>query len=483
MEKIKRINRNLVFALQVLLLFLLVFEGQWEAPRWLQAGGRLHPLLLHLPIGLLLLLGVLPLLRKEVEAEALHRMSSLVLHLGALSAALTALAGLWLAQEAGYSSDLVTRHKWLGAGVSFGTYLLLLWHEQRPQQQRLFYGALLLNLGLLTVAGHLGASLTHGEDFVLAPLRDKAADPVISDSSTVFEAAIRPVLEAKCFACHNERKTKGGLLMSTEGGLLAGGEHGAIWVPGDLANSHLVQRINLPLEEEEHMPPEGKAQLTSAEISLLEAWIAAGADRTQTLSELPPETELATLVEQQLGEGKAETISYAFASADPELIRELNTPFRTLRPVAMGSPALQAEIFVRNYYEPRFLKALEAVKAQLVSLNLTNLPITDADLKLIGQFAQLEKLILNGTDITGETLGELASCQNLRSLALSNTAVAPEALQALQALPELEALYLWNTAVDSVALAELQRQLAGVNFYTGYVPEAEIGRASCRERV
>ncbi|RMG66752.1 MAG: peptidylprolyl isomerase [Bacteroidetes bacterium] len=468
METLKRINRNLVFALQVLLLFLLLFEGRWEAPLWMQAAGRMHPLLLHLPIGLLVLMGTLPLLRREVSRESLDRFGGLVLHVAALTAVVTALAGLWLAQEEGYISELVTQHKWLGVAVSLGIYLLMLWQERKPRRWGLFYGAIVLNLGLLTAAGHLGASLTHGEDFVLAPLREAEPEPVTTDA-TVFAAAIRPVLEAKCFSCHNERKTKGALLMSTKAGLLAGGEHGPLWVAGDPAESQLMQRVSLPLEAKEHMPPEGKPQLTEAEVSLLQAWIQAGADLDQRLADLAPDSELGLLVTAQVGTRAPET--YSFVPAEPSLIQELNTPFRTLRPVALGSPALQAEIFVRNYYERRFLTELEAVKTQLVSLNMTNLPVTDEDLAFIGQFPHLEKLILNGTEITGATLGELQACTALKSLAVSNTAVDAAGLSALAGLPGLRELFLWNTQVDSADLGSLAQRLPGVALQTGYMPD------------
>ncbi len=474
MQRTKQISANAVFALNVLLLFLLLFEGQLAVPRWLMPAGRLHPLLLHLPIGLLLLAGLLPLLKKEVDARPLYAIQSFVLHLAALTAVLTALMGLFLAQEDGYQSALVDQHKWTGAGVSLLSYGLLLLHRHYPARERLFHGALLANIVLLIIAGHLGATLTHGEDFVLAPLRDEA--PAITENTPVYVAAVQPILEGKCYSCHNERKSKGELVMTDPEKLRQGGENGPPWIAGNAEESLLIQRLRLPLADEAHMPPEGKPQLSEAEIELLHAWIDAGADLEQPLKDLDPAAPLFTLVDRAVAGriAKAEAgPQYAFDPAPASTLESLNGPFRTVRPLALRSPALHAEIFVRRSYEPRLLEELTAVREQLTSLNLTNLPVSDEELRVIAQFPNLEKLILNGTDISGATLPALQSCERLRSLALANTAVTADIAAALPQLPALEEVYVWNTGIDEEALAVLREQFPDITFHGGYRPDDE----------
>ena len=71
-----------------------------------------------------------------------------------------------------------------------------------------------------------------------------------------------------------------------------------------------------------------------------------------------------------------------FAAASKKTIEQLNTPFRSVYPVAAHSPALHADIFIRQTYQPEFLSELKAVREQLVSINLTNLPIRDEDITL-----------------------------------------------------------------------------------------------------
>ncbi len=469
MPRLQHTVRNFIFATQVLLLFLVLFEGKLAVPNWLQPAGRMHPMLLHFPIALLLLLAIFPLLRKEIEPKAFTKIQSFILHLAALSAVVTALMGLFLAQEDGYASELVRWHKWTGVGVSVLAYALLVVHQNWPKKTTFFNGMLVATVLVTVLAGHFGASLTHGEDYVLAPLR--AEKVAVTPETPVFQAAVEPILDIKCYTCHNERKSKGDLVMTPVEKLLAGGENGPIWIPGDAQASALVQRIHLPLEHEDHMPPEGKAQLTEQEKRLLESWIQAGADLQQPIKNLQPADTLYTLVQQFLQQQntlpKTEK-EYAFPTASPERIAELNTPFRMVQPLAFGSPALAAKIFVRQAYQPSFLEELTAVKTQLVELNLTNLPITDEELSTIAQFPNLEQLILNGTDITGATLSDLQQCENLQALALSNTAVTQEQLQVLRQFPALEEIFIWNTQIEPSQLSNLKAQFARLTFHEGY---------------
>jgi len=476
MQRTKQISANAVFALNVLLLFVLLFEGQLAVPRWLMPAGRLHPLLLHLPIGLLLLTALFPFLKKEVDSKALFDIQSFVLHLAALTAALTALMGLFLAQEEGYASALVDQHKWTGAGVSLLSYGLLLLHRRGAAREPLFNGALLANIVLLIIAGHLGATLTHGEDFVLAPLRDDA--PAVTENTPVYVAAVQPILENKCYSCHNERKSKGELVMSIPEKLLQGGKNGPVWRAGNAEESLLMQRLRLPQDDEQHMPPEGKPQLSETEIELLHAWIDAGADMEQPLKDLDPAASLFPLVDAAVADRVAKANiapRYAFDAAPAATVEQLNGPFRTVRAIALQSPALHAEIFVRQFYEPRLLEELTAVREQLISLNLTNLPVTDENLELIARFPNLERLILNGTDISGATLQSLRSCKQLRSLAMANTDLTGDIAEALEQLPALEEVFIWNTGITDEALSALQERFPAIAFEGGYrSDEAEL---------
>lgn len=475
MTTTKNIIAQLTFALQILLLFALLFESYLDLPKLLQPLGRMHPLVLHLPIGMLLLLALFPLLKKEVSQTGYLTIQSFSIHVIAFFSVVAAIMGLFLSQEAGYESELVEQHKWTGALFSFLTYGLLLWHNRFAARQTTFNVLTVSSAVLLMVTGHLGGSITHGEDFVLAPIKPKEKI-VITDETPVFQAAIQPTLEAKCYACHKPTKSKGELIMTSVDALLKGGEHGPIWIAGNADSSQMIQRANLPLEDELHMPPKGKPQLTSTEIELLYQWVQNGADLELTIGEVKSNDTLYTFVERVLEERNvgalADEKEYDFDFADEATIASLNTPFCSVAPLAYGEPALRADIFVRATYQPASLEALSAIKEQLVALNLTNLPIKDEDLSFIAQFSRLEKLTLNNTDITGATLKELKECQNLKQLAISGTQVTPAALETLKDFPALEQVYAWNT---SISKAEADGLVEDVNWTieTGFVPDED----------
>jgi WD40 repeat protein len=80
------------------------------------------------------------------------------------------------------------------------------------------------------------------------------------------------LLKAECFSCHNEKKQKGGLVMTSREALLKGSDSGPVAEPGDPASSILAKA--LLADADPHMPP--KKQLTEPQIQLLRDWIQAG---------------------------------------------------------------------------------------------------------------------------------------------------------------------------------------------------------------
>lgn len=92
-----------------------------------------------------------------------------------------------------------------------------------------------------------------------------------------FDAA-RVVLETRCVECHTEEESKGGLVLVTQAATLKGGDSGPSVIGGDLDGSPLLQRVLLPADDGERMPPKKHSDpLTQEEIDALKNWISAGA--------------------------------------------------------------------------------------------------------------------------------------------------------------------------------------------------------------
>ena len=351
---------TLTIVLNLLLGFFVFFEDGLQLPAWLQVAGRMHPLLLHFPVVLIVIYLFLLFILPVTPGNNNELIRQRLLLLAAFTAVVTAIMGLFLSREEGYDAAALRWHKWSGVLVSFfvcGWYYL---HHKTGNKKTVSVIVALIGVGLVTYTGHEGASLTHGEGFLLAPLAEKKKQaPVSVEDANVFTHLVLPVLEEKCMSCHNEKKAKGELIMSTQALLLKGGKNGVLWDTTAADLGLLLRRVHLPEEDEEHMPPAGKVQLTNEEISILTAWIKKGADFNLQVAALPETDTLRMIANRMLGAG---AVSYDFAAADAGTIKKLNTENRIVTEEAMQSPALQVQFFNGQLFKSEQLKELDAVR-------------------------------------------------------------------------------------------------------------------------
>ena len=266
--------------------------------------GRFHPVLVHLPIGGLVLVGVLELLARFPRFKDAAQSNRLILGLTAVSSVASALLGWMLSQSGSYDPQLLQWHKWTGFAVAAGcTGTLLLSWLSRPWVSRL---SLLATLAVLALTSHLGGSLTHGRDYLtrFAPQpfrallggngRAPAALRLNSDlaKQPVFGALIQPILQRRCVACHGPEKKKADLSLESYETMLKGGKDGPVLIAGKAFDSPIIQRLLLPTNDEDHMPPEGKPQPTQAEITALQWWIDCGAPPDKAVGNLKPSPEV-----------------------------------------------------------------------------------------------------------------------------------------------------------------------------------------------
>jgi uncharacterized membrane protein len=469
MQRWKTILFNIAFSLNCLLLFLVLFEEQVKVPVWLQVLGRMHPLILHFPIVLLVLTVFWELLprKRKTEMTAVSAIGDSLLLSAAITAVVTSLIGLFLSREDGYEPTVLLWHKWGGVFISF---LSLIWYAFRRQVRQvkgLMVTTAMIGLAGIVMTGHQGANITHGENFLLAPLASSAEQPnLLLEDAVVYTHMVKPVLEAKCIGCHNQQKAKGELLMETEASLLKGGKSGVLWDTTAKDFGLLMRRVHLPLENKKHMPPKGKPQLTEQEIAILYNWVKGGAGFKTKVVDLPSTDTLRVLASSLFS--TIDTDTYDFAAADETVIKKLNTPYCVISPLSAGSPALNVEAFSAVKFDPTFLKSLLQIKDQVVALNLSKMPLKDGDLNTIAQFKNLRKLNLSFTPITGATLPVLSALTQLRQLSLAGTTVKWQQVQRLLVLPKLSKLFLWNTAVDRNDLANAAKQYKNISFDCGY---------------
>lgn len=262
-----------------------------------QAVGRFHPLIVHLPIGLFLLVPVLECAGRMGRRADLRSAAGFVLLLATLAASVAALDGWLLAWGGGYSGPLVARH--LTSARVFSTLCLCAYgmklYADRPGGKSAFYVLLLaVCLAYLVKTSHEGGEITHGERYLTEdlPLRVQRwlgvpppapprPRPTAAKAGTLYAERIAPIFQRSCVSCHNPNKVKGGLRMDSYEELMRGGDDGPVIDPWHPDDSDLLRRVQLPHDDDDFMPSNGKNVLSDADIALLERWIASGATATQ----------------------------------------------------------------------------------------------------------------------------------------------------------------------------------------------------------
>lgn len=95
-----------------------------------------------------------------------------------------------------------------------------------------------------------------------------------------FAREVKPILKARCFACHGALKQESTLRLDTAAALLKGGTSGRVVVPGNPDASELWSRVR-STDAATRMPPEGQP-LTAEQLDLIQRWIAGGAVAPKT---------------------------------------------------------------------------------------------------------------------------------------------------------------------------------------------------------
>jgi uncharacterized membrane protein len=232
--------------------------------------GRLHPLLVHLPIGALFVLAFLELLARHPRSRHANASASWILAFTVPALLAAAACGWLLADDGGYGEDLLRWHRWTGlgatvAGVATG---LACWLDLKKLYRLALAGALALTIG----AGHFGGTLTHGSDYLTGRWLTPSDAPEAAgvEPPRAFAAEVKPILDRYCVGCHGPEKVKGELRLDSWAALLKGGENGPAVAAGAADGSELLKRVRSPLDADGHMPPEGKPQPTAAEVAQLQ---------------------------------------------------------------------------------------------------------------------------------------------------------------------------------------------------------------------
>lgn len=437
--------------------WLVRLDGRPHAD-WQQFLGRFHPLAVHLPIGLLVLLPVLEI--AGAFRPALREAAGFVLGLAFLGCLLALTLGFLLAFGGGSSGVVLTRHLWGGIVLTIGVMLCMLarpWWAQGAGHG-VYPAVLTCVLLALAFTAHQGGSITHGSSYLTEymPIRLKrivqfGAAPA---PSSFYAQQIHPIFDSSCVSCHGEAEVKGGLRLDSYQSVMKGGKDGPVIVAGRPENSLLLQRVTLPPDHKNFMPAEGKPPLKAEQIALIRAWIQQGASPTvAALTGVSlPETR-ADLPLQPVGD---------YSALMPEIQQIQRGLGAKLIPVS-SKPEDGLILFtvdVASSFGDAQLAQFQKFAPYIVEAQLGRTAVTDASFDTLKQFTHLRALHLEETRVTGGGLAKLASLSQLTYLNLSGTLVTQQAVVPLDSMKNLHHVYLYNTPAQPAANPEQNQPIA-----------------------
>jgi len=458
--------------------------------------GRFHPLAVHLPIGFLLLAAILFALSFFKKYSFLQRALPIILFFGAVSSVVAAVLGWLLSTEGGYQEDTLAWHQWLGISVAVISITSWLWissitwkksgkkdhtpllspddaQQRMINQKRNLGWVMALLLLLISITGHLGGNLTHGDQYLFthAPAFIQtvfnAGDPAAAvglafpsdpDSTLLFEHIIEPVLNKKCASCHNESKMKGGLLLTTREGLLKGGENGEVLEKGSPQNSELFKRVCLDPVSKKFMPPKG-APMSYTEIALLNYWISSGMSFELTITDESIPEEIQVLIQQGYSlstKRKSFIEKEKVTPASDDVLDSLRAQGYKIQTLAVDNNFL--EVVAMDTLTREKLEALLAIKEQITWLDLGKTGLKDNWISTLTQFINLTRLTLDNNTITDAGIAELGNFEHLESLNLHATEVSDKGLKLLAGRHQLKRIYLWKTKVTQQAVDSIRNE-------------------------
>ncbi len=456
-----------------------------EISPWWRFFGRLHPLLLHFPIAMLVAAAAVELVLCWKREARPNGIASFCLWVGMISAVLASWTGWEMAANEGIEGNpvkasLLVWHRWTGvvlAGLSIA--LCISWLIERLSQSRWSFHVYRFGVWaagiLVCFVGHFGAEMKWGRDYLFSVLRttavveeatngdDGAAEPKSETEQRVTPASaaiswkdqIEPILQASCADCHGPEKQKGRLqLVPWE----AFRSHLSMIDVNDPAASLLVHRVSLPVEDPDAMPP-GGPPLAADQIELIKTWIGQGAPGGQTAAVDSKDSPEASS-EPARRTDPASKVPSPFDAANQLMamnaIRDLGGH---AVPVSEQSPWIDVNLsLIKPPVTNEQIAILSTLKSTLIWLNLGATAVTDEGVEqTVSQLKALHRLRLDRTAVGDRGIDALGDLQALEVLNLFGTSVTDDCLSVLERMSSLKTVYLWDTGVSTAGMDLLRK--------------------------
>jgi len=443
-----------------------------ERAEWVQFVGRFHPLFVHFPIALFLLVPVLEILGRRARFEYLRLSVNFVLTLATIAATTAAILGWCLARSGAYSGSLIIQHMWGGVLLSLVCWVCWLLRTRVPGFDRTYTFALALGVGLVAWTGYRGGQLSlgpnhltehmpHGMRTMLGIRNNLEGSVSTADPNTLYGASIQPIFAARCVSCHGENKHKGNLRLDSYQALMRGGKDGPVIQNGNAQVSDLFRRISLPANHDDFMP-KGKQPLTADQVKAIELWIGAGASATLAVDAI-----------KNAPSGSSAPSEVKFEEIEPAAVAKLRSA------IAPAVSQLQKQFPSVLDYDSRGSADLR------LNASLLGSKFGDQDLEAFAPVADHIVIAdLSRTAVTDHSAGAITAMKRLRVLRIADTRLTDAALSRLEGLNQLESVDVYGTTITSAVLPTIAKLPKLSHFYAGQtriqpgksIPENLVGK-------
>jgi uncharacterized membrane protein len=419
--------------------------------------AHLHPVLVHLPIGILLLAILFHWLSTKEKYAGLSIALPIAYLVGAITAILSCITGYLLSGAGEYDETTLNLHQWMGILVAFISSAGYLF--SRTNNEQLLKWVSLALAVLLTVTGHLGGTLTHGEGYLWKGASEINRDStssvkVISNAqeAIVYKDIIQPMLQQKCYNCHAATKQKGGLRLDSEEWMIKGGKNGKVLVTGSIDSSAMFKRIILDPIEEKHMPPKGKPQLNEQDRVLLQWWISTGADFAKKSKELPQTAAIKSALSAleksvSVASKRLDIPETEVAKASETILESLRKNSVTIFEISANSNWLSANFVNCTKWNNDIEKNINSLKDQMIWLKIYGAQLQESSWKAIAGLTNLRRLSAEHSNITDKDLVLLSALNQLQYLNLVDTKITAKGLLQLKGNSNLTSLYISSTGI------------------------------------
>lgn len=434
----------------------------------IQFFGRFHVLVLHLPIGILMLAACIEIytLAKNTTRQ---NILNWVWFWGVISAIVACVLGWMLSQGGGYQAEAIFIHRSFGLSVvAISIVCWLYFKSLKLNFKMLGYFLATSQLFLLFSTGHYGANMTHGETYLIEkapdfvrtsigfPAHSLPRPPITSlDDADIYLDVIEPMLKSRCTSCHNDHKQKGKLNLASVEGMMKGGRSGDTVVINDAKHSELYKRITLANSEKKFMPAEGKTALNDSQVAIIKWWINNGAKTQGNVSTIASNKKETAQLNELLG--LYEQTSLAALPNIPDISNaqaaELESLGFVVKNITQNSGYLDLDLSVsKQALTADSINKLSPIANNIIWLNLADTNITSALIQSISNYPNLMKLRLDGNNLSTDDLTPLTKLTKLSYLNLYSNNIDDSVFKLFKQFNALKHVYLTDTQVTQAAV-------------------------------